>query len=372
MDPATLTAFLTPFLPVLLKFGNQAATTAVTKASEAAGNQFTESALKKAKAVWEKLHPKIQAKAAAQEAIEDAAKAPDDADLQAALRVQIKKILDADAELAAAIAQILQEESPDRASGTHINQNVTGNQNQVIGQVSGGHVIGNFTGNFPGNAASPPDSDKTKAIDCKTILILAANPRDTASLRLDHEARNLQAALDTAPHSDRFELKQRWAVSVDDVRRALFRYSPYIAHFSGHGVGSSRSPQASEVSRKLVSITEAATGEGLVFENEYGKSHIVSSEAIAQLFGLFAGKIECVVLNACYSSTQAKAIARHIPYVIGMSQAIGDRAAIQFTKGFYDAIFAGESIEVAYRSGCNAIQTENIPEHLTPVIEKPD
>jgi hypothetical protein len=37
-----------------------------------------------------------------------------------------------------------------------------------------------------------------------------------------------------------------------------------------------------------------------------------------------------VVLNGCYFEAQAKAIGQHIPYVIGMNQAIGDRAAIAF------------------------------------------
>jgi hypothetical protein len=32
---------------------------------------------------------------------------------------------------------------------------------------------------------------------------------------------------------------------------------------------------------------------------------------------------------------QAEAIVKHIPYVIGMSKAIGDKAAIEFAVGFY-------------------------------------
>lgn len=32
-----------------------------------------------------------------------------------------------------------------------------------------------------------------------------------------------------------------------------------------------------------------------------------------------------------------------------MSQAIGDRAAIEFTVGFYDALGAGRSFEDAYK-----------------------
>ncbi|MEO1433115.1 MAG: hypothetical protein AAFV71_29430 [Cyanobacteria bacterium J06633_8] len=96
----------------------------------------------------------------------------------------------------------------------------------------------------------------------------------------------------------------------------------------------------------------------------------VDTEAIAKLFELFSDTIECVVLNACYSEVQGNAISRYIPYVIGMNQAIGDKAAIKFATGFYNAIGAGESVEFAYKLGCNVIQLDGIPEHLTPVLKK--
>ena len=43
-----------------------------------------------------------------------------------------------------------------------------------------------------------------------------------------------------------------------------------------------------------------------------------------------------------------------------MSQAVGDKAAIQFAVGFYDALGAGWSYEDAYELGCNAIAIEGI------------
>ena len=90
--------------------------------------------------------------------------------------------------------------------------------------------------------------------------------------------------------------------------------------------------------------------------------------ALAGLFELFADRIECVVLNACYSEVQAKAIARHIPYVVGMNKAIGDRAAIEFAVGFYDGLGAGRSVEFAYKLGRNSIELAGIAEHLTPQL----
>ena len=140
MEPATLTAFLVPFLPFLMKIG--------TRATESAAQQFGEDAWNKAKAVWDKLYPRVEAKEAAKEAAEDVANAPDDEDLQTALRVQFKKLLESDPTLAQTIAQILKEDAPDGTPGTQIVQTVTGNQNQIIGQMTGGKAIGTVQGNI--------------------------------------------------------------------------------------------------------------------------------------------------------------------------------------------------------------------------------
>lgn len=147
MDPATLTAFLAPFLPTLMKLGGKILEGAAAKTGETGGTKLTEQAVNKAKAIWERLHPKVEAKESAKEAAKDVAKTPADEDARAALRLQLKKILEADPALAGAIAKIMQEDAPDGTLGTQIIQHVTGNQNQVIGQMTGGKVFGNVTGN---------------------------------------------------------------------------------------------------------------------------------------------------------------------------------------------------------------------------------
>ncbi|BAY26501.1 hypothetical protein NIES2100_63170 [Calothrix sp. NIES-2100] len=187
-------------------------------------------------------------------------------------------------------------------------------------------------------------SNLTSAL--KTILFLAANPKGSPQLRLDEEVREIDAGLQRAKRRDQFVLQQRWAVNSRDIHRAMLDYQPQIIHFSGHGAGE----------------------EGLVLEDETGKPQLVDTAALSSLFELFSDRVECVVLNACYSQTQAEAIAQHIPYVIGMNKAIGDQAAIEFAVGFYDAIAAGESVEFAYKLGCNTIRMAGIAEHLTPVL----
>jgi hypothetical protein len=142
MDIVALTAFISPFMPFLLKLGGKAA----EKATESAAGKFGEASWGKAQAIWTKLSPKVEAKEAALEAATDVANAPEDKDLQVALRVQLKKLLEQDEALERAIAQILQEDGPDGTPGVQIVQTVTGDRNQVIGQVTGGKVIGNITG----------------------------------------------------------------------------------------------------------------------------------------------------------------------------------------------------------------------------------
>jgi hypothetical protein len=249
-------------------------------------------------------------------------------------------------------------------------QNVTGNNNQVIGTVSGGNVFGNISGTvIIGQPANPATDPAPGSI--KTILVLAANPKGTDPLHLGEEMREIQTGLERSQHRDRFRIEQRWAVTPTDIRRALLDCQPQIVHFSGHGVGVETPGDSTQSARKLTVVSEEmAPPEGLMFEDAIGQPQLVSSEAIATLFALFADQIECVVLNACYSATQAEAIAQHIPYVVGMNRSIGDRAAIEFSIGFYDALLAGRPVDFAYKLGCSAIQMAGIPEHLTPVLKQ--
>ena len=178
------------------------------------------------------------------------------------------------------------------------------------------------------------------------ILFLAADPSDAARLRLGQELRDIRERLQLAKERDRFILDSRESVRLGDISQAIFDVEPQIVHFSGHGT---------------------STGE-LCFEDLLGKYQPVQPDALAALFELVADQINCVVLNACYSETQAKAISEHIPFVIGMNKAIGDQAAIAFAVGFYKALAAKRTIDRAYKFGCVEIRLQGIAEHLTPVL----
>ena len=85
---------------------------------------------------------------------------------------------------------------------------------------------------------------------------------------------------------------------------------------------------------------------------------------------IFADHIRCVVLNACYSASQASAIALHIPFVIGMKASMPDDAALAFSAGFYRAIGAGRDIEFAFKLGVSAIELDNLSGEDLPTLLK--
>lgn len=175
----------------------------------------------------------------------------------------------------------------------------------------------------------------------KKILILTASPENHLRLRVDKEIKAIEQELDRSKNRDNFEIVFKLAVTPSDLIRVLEAEKPEIVHFSGHGKET-----------------------GLVFENEAGQSQLVSAEALVKLFEKFRNEVQCVLLNACYSEFQAKAINEHINYVIGIKNQIEDTAAIKFAVGFYGALIAGRTYKDACDFGCIALDLEGISDDL--------
>ena len=98
---AILTTFLAPFLPFLIRQGEQAA--------EAAIDRFGAAAWKRAQKLWARLRPKVEEKEAAREAADDVAAAPDDELARAALQLQLRKLVGDDPDLGRELAEMLEE-----------------------------------------------------------------------------------------------------------------------------------------------------------------------------------------------------------------------------------------------------------------------
>jgi len=132
MDIAVLTTFLAPFLPSLMKLGN--------KAAEAAAGKFGEDGWNKAKAVWEKLYPKVEAKEEAKVAVQQVVAKPESEARQLVLREELETLLKENPDLEAAITQIMESDAPASSSVTNIdlqgqNTQTAGDNAKQIGQI---------------------------------------------------------------------------------------------------------------------------------------------------------------------------------------------------------------------------------------------
>lgn len=124
----SLTRALVPLLPYLLKAGE--------KAAEETGKAVADQSLEWGKSLWSKLKPKVEAKPEALVAVQEVAQAPEDTDLQAVLRVQLKKLLTEDQSLAEEVSRWLEQ---GKAAG--ITVTASGERSVAIGRDFQGTII---------------------------------------------------------------------------------------------------------------------------------------------------------------------------------------------------------------------------------------
>ena len=125
---SSVTTALVPLLPYLLKAGE--------KAAEETGKAVAGQSWEWGKSLWTKLKPRVEANPAALVAAQDVAQAPEDGDLQAALRVQLKKLLTEDQSLAEEVSRWLEQ---GKAAG--INVSAIGERSVAIGGSVTGSTI---------------------------------------------------------------------------------------------------------------------------------------------------------------------------------------------------------------------------------------
>lgn len=188
----------------------------------------------------------------------------------------------------------------------------------------------NQTSSNPDNSKSPNYSGRKIK-----VLIVFSNPRGTSQLELSREDKTIKESIKLSKNRDNIEIHTLHAASVHDLRRSLLENDFNIVHMSGHG-----------------------TGVGLILEDELGGKYVVPQKGLAELFKAYSiptGSLSCVILNACYSISQGELISLETPFTIAMEGAVSDKAAIEFSRGFYDAIGAYKSIDFAYEEGCRNV-----------------
>ena len=181
------------------------------------------------------------------------------------------------------------------------------------------------------------------------VLFALADPRGGNHLRLLQEKRSLEEALRQTRHRDSFIVHDIPSCRVQDLSPALLRHKPQILHFSGHG-----------------------GYDGLVYEDALGNPHKVDATALASLLSICSKRhgLEAVILNACYSDTQAQPIADAVGSVIAMNLEISDDAAIVFSTSFYNALGEGMGFDESFEWARATTAFETSSTEARPVLIK--
>jgi NTP pyrophosphatase (non-canonical NTP hydrolase) len=176
------------------------------------------------------------------------------------------------------------------------------------------------------------------------VLFVSCSPSNEKRLRGDRELRAIREALRLANRENDIVVKDLIAATPDDFRRAFLRGEYDIVHFSGH-----------------------SNRDVLVFEDAAGKSTEIALQSLAE-FIRGNPAVRCIILNSCDSLTKLT-----IPiaeFTIGMDNTIDDDAAIEFAKGFYDAIAAGRDFDSAVKEGTTAAKFKGL-EVPVKLIQRP-
>ncbi len=180
------------------------------------------------------------------------------------------------------------------------------------------------------------------------ILGMVASPQGLPPLDAPLECQRMVEAIDHLVDSHAVELKWVEGQTWRDLDRALQEGNWHIFHFVGHGGFSA------ELGEGLIALVDEASG----------GANFLSATQLGRLFAAHPA-LRLAVLNACegarasehdiFSSTGAVLARRGIPAVVSMQFAITDRAAIEFSRTFYDGLARGLPVDGAVQEARIAI-----------------
>jgi hypothetical protein len=176
------------------------------------------------------------------------------------------------------------------------------------------------------------------------VLLIRANPKGTAALDLSREGELIGRSLS--------ELPGVMVDEVDPVEDKIFSQlanaAYHVVHYMGHG------------------DFAATKGGMLLLEDDAGNAMPTSAKAFAHL--LRDEPLRLVFLNACdtgttpqtdglhpFAGVAAALVANGVPAVVAMQFPITDRAALTFSKVFYERIAAGDAVDLAVAQGRSAL-----------------
>ncbi len=186
-----------------------------------------------------------------------------------------------------------------------------------------------------------------------TVLALLSSPQDMTPLMVEREWTHLQAALQGLEQRGLVRLERLPAATLEALQGRLRSEAGggvHMLHFVGHGFFDS----------------ERNLG-GLVFEDEQGRSQVVSAAAMGMLLHDHEA-LRLVFLNACEGASSGRSdsfagvaqqlVQQGVTAVAAMQFPISDQAAVVLSQEFYRAVAAGHPVDAALSEARKAIPTQ--------------
>ncbi len=194
------------------------------------------------------------------------------------------------------------------------------------------------------------------------ILGMMVSPSDLQPLDLENEKHRVEEATKDLQKKGLVELTWLEGKTWRDLQKAMRGGPWHIFHFIGHGA------------------FDRNAGEGLIFlEDEDGASYRLSATQLGRLLADHPS-LRLALLNACegargsardiFSSTGSILVRRGLPAVLAMQYEITDRAAVEFSRSFYEALAESMPVDAAVVEARKAISlaVNNTVEWGTPVL----
>lgn len=172
------------------------------------------------------------------------------------------------------------------------------------------------------------------------LLYMAATPMNQGQLNTGKESR-FKDLIEQYDRDRCFNVEDEHGITQELILFRLNKHKPHIFHFGGHG-----------------------DKEGIVLDDGSLEGEILL-DILKEI-----PAVQCVVLNACHSLEIAQQLAQHIPYVIGTRAKIADETAIQFARGFYQALATNTPIESAFKLGVASVKAKKLPNPDVLVLVK--
>ncbi len=195
------------------------------------------------------------------------------------------------------------------------------------------------------------------------ILGMVASPSDLPPLDIANEKQRVEDAIKNLRDRGLVDIKWLEGETWRDLQQEMRTGTWHVFHFIGHG-GFDRN-----------------TDEGLIAlkDEKDGKMYRLSATELGRLLA-DNDSLRLVLLNSCegakggerdiFSSTAAILVRKGLPAVLAMQYKITDKAAIEFSRGFYEALADGIPVDAAISEARNSVNlgVKNSLEWGTPVL----